>query len=526
VRTPRGGCELRTSNVELCGPIEVQSSKFKVQSSVAIAKVEFRPAPNSISNIPIRLAGIASPTAGDSRTIQCSPNPSQSVYSVLSNLSIVRNDRSEWSVARRQVIDGVAVLACLLAFSAPARAYEITLYPAASVFVTNPELLDFYLGLPDQSLFEEGFEAETLKPSIKSSVKGHADDPKDASASAWDGLWPSAPSDGDAAFDIAIPKIRTFGVGVSNLPAAADLQVSIDSGPPIQLRDLSGYRSNADGRAFYLKIEAEPGDADIQSVRILNAGGVRFDHLVLWPAAAPSSLPAPAGNPNPPAIKTNSPVAAVTVKPAASATNNPAASAAVQSPVKPSQNALTPPATALWNRGVALLSRAGRKFIGNQAQGFFIDPDGAITSSKPQWLSLYFTEGQSFRLHGEVWLGGPSRAMAHPEDLPDGFALFIREWDGTQRYAFTSRGIDVKRRMVQGAPADGIVNVSRWDEPGVGKWIPFYIDVAWDRIAFFFGSQAGSVKGPLDVDGANKIAIAPGTKLRDLRLEIFSFGGQ
>jgi hypothetical protein len=159
--------------------------------------------------------------------------------------------------------------------------------------------------------------------------------------------------------------------------------------------------------------------------------------------------------------------------------------------------------------------------VGDQLRWFFVDPDGVITTSKAAWICLHNTEGKPFRLQGRVWLAGPFQEMLFPGDLPDGFALFVREWDGLQRYSLTSRGADVKRRLYRGEKLTDIVNITRFDEPTLGKWTPFNLDANWDRILFSFADQSVTMEGPLDMDGANKIAIAPGTRLRDLRIEVF-----
>ena len=169
---------------------------------------------------------------------------------------------------------------------------------------------------------------------------------------------------------------------------------------------------------------------------------------------------------------------------------------------------------------VDLLSPRGRRHVGDQLQAFAIDPDGIISSSKPAWLSLYYTENKPFRLSGEVWLGGASDELLFPGDLPDGFALFIREWDGLRRYRLTSRGARVKRRMYRGGKQPGIFQIANFEEKSLRKWIPFTVVANWDAIRFTFGNETITLEGPLDMAGANKIVIVPGTKLRNLRLGV------
>lgn len=170
---------------------------------------------------------------------------------------------------------------------------------------------------------------------------------------------------------------------------------------------------------------------------------------------------------------------------------------------------------------VDLLSAAGERYVGDQLEAFSVDPNGVISSSKPAWIMLYYTENKPFRLSGEVWLGGRSDTLLHPKDLPDGFALFLREWGGKQRYGLTSRGTRVKRRLYSGERQSQIANVARFDEKRLGRWIPFKVTANWDAITFSFGEETVTVDGPLDMDGANKIVVAPGTKLRHLRLGVF-----
>jgi len=80
-------------------------------------------------------------------------------------------------------------------------------------------------------------------------------------------------------------------------------------------------------------------------------------------------------------------------------------------------------------------------------------------ASHDAWINLYYTEGKPFKLSGEVWLGGESATLDHPRDLPDGFALFIREWDSLHRYALTSRAMTVKRRLHDNVRERKIVHV-------------------------------------------------------------------
>ena len=165
-------------------------------------------------------------------------------------------------------------------------------------------------------------------------------------------------------------------------------------------------------------------------------------------------------------------------------------------------------------------SGLGKKFVGEQLRAFKLDADGALVATKDAWINLYYTEGAAFRLSGKVWLGGPSKTLDHPADLPDGFALFLREWDSLHRYSLTSRSLTVKRRLNEGIKHPNNMKVAEWESPALGEWVPFTVESTPAQIVFHFGKHTGVIKGPLDMDGANKIAVAPGTKIKDIQLEI------
>jgi hypothetical protein len=170
--------------------------------------------------------------------------------------------------------------------------------------------------------------------------------------------------------------------------------------------------------------------------------------------------------------------------------------------------------------GIDLAAEEGSWFIGHQLDAFTVSDDGVIEASKPSWISLYRTEGRDFTLTGEVRLGGQDSTMLFPDDLPDGFALFLREWDGVQRYQLDSRRIVAKRRMLQGRRFQDIEVLEGFSEPQEQEWISFRVSASRDGVEYVFGSYSGHIEGPLDTNGANKIAIAPGTQLRNLRLSV------
>ncbi len=447
------------------------------------------------------------------------------------------------------------LLSCLCIVGG-SQAYQVTFLPASTVYSFNPATLDANLGFPARNLVVEVFEDQALIPQIKANITGHVASDADSGASAWDGEWPSAPSDGETTFSIQIQGVRGFGIGWSNLQSDLVPEISINSRPAIKVKELGVVGANPDGRSVYMKIEAEPGEADIRNVRLSNISRVRFDHLVLQQSdekpvrrvTAPLSIsdsitptvtPAVAstGNPAETVSEKALPVplgqritAEVTAEtlvrparveltessptPARPAESVPKASEQIQ-PVSVRKSAELPSAEQ-WKNGVSLLSKSGRKHVGDQIQFFFVDPEGAIAATKVQWLNLYLTEGKPFRLHGHVWFSGLLDAATVPPDLQDGFAVLVRAWDSSQRYSFTPSGIQIKGRQHQ-----SLVDLNPPKAVPVGMWIPFYLDVNWDRIIYTFGDQFGIVKGPLDMDGDNKIVLAPGTKLKNIRLEVF-----
>ena len=88
------------------------------------------------------------------------------------------------------------------------------------------------------------------------------------------------------------------------------------------------------------------------------------------------------------------------------------------------------------------------------------------------------------------------------------------------RYAATTRAILVKRRNWSVGKAEGISEVTQFQEPPLQTWIPFVVEATSEQIVFRVGNQSGTILGPLDVDGANKIALAPGTKVRNVSVQI------
>jgi hypothetical protein len=171
-------------------------------------------------------------------------------------------------------------------------------------------------------------------------------------------------------------------------------------------------------------------------------------------------------------------------------------------------------------QAVLLTSKAGRRYVGDQLQHFQVDAQGAISSTNDAWISLHNTEGKAFRLSGQVLLGGPSPTLEFPEDAPDGFGLFLREWDSLHRYQVSTRLLRVKRRSWSNGKEQDIVEPVQFQESPQGQWLPFVVEASAQQIAFQVGTQTGTLPGPLDMDGANKIALAPGTKVKDVQVQI------
>lgn len=167
---------------------------------------------------------------------------------------------------------------------------------------------------------------------------------------------------------------------------------------------------------------------------------------------------------------------------------------------------------------IALLSKEGQLYVGHQLELFDMSEPCVLSTKKPAWISLYRTEGRDFTLTGEVNLGGASDKMLYPGDLPDGFALFLREWDSVQRYQLDSRKLTVKRRLLHGQPTSEIIPIVEFAPARREEWTPFHVRVSESMIEYSFAGNVARLPGPLDTDGANKLAIAPGTRLRNLRL--------
>lgn len=180
---------------------------------------------------------------------------------------------------------------------------------------------------------------------------------------------------------------------------------------------------------------------------------------------------------------------------------------------KPKATPVAPPL------GVLITSAAGARFVGDQLDA--LTREGSVlTAKKAAFISLYLTEGKPFRLTGEVWLGGPSAEVpTNPADLPEGFTIWLRELDGLHRYSMNNRSLTIKRRPHDGQEETKIVPVVSFPEATLGVWIPFSIEATAAQITYKFNKASGTIRKPA-MDGANRLALAPGSKLRDVRLAL------
>jgi hypothetical protein len=170
---------------------------------------------------------------------------------------------------------------------------------------------------------------------------------------------------------------------------------------------------------------------------------------------------------------------------------------------------------------VPLFSEEGQRFVGDQLEAFDVSEEGEISTPHPRRrIALSGTEERDFFIRGEVFLGGTYTNMRYPEDYASGFTFFVREIHSRHRYELNPTRIRNKRRLQEGEPLHRIRTVFRFDEPVLEEWTPFAALVTADRLVFQIGDQVGRVAGPVDVDGRNLIGIAPGSKIRNVRLAL------
>ena len=171
---------------------------------------------------------------------------------------------------------------------------------------------------------------------------------------------------------------------------------------------------------------------------------------------------------------------------------------------------------------ILLTSKDGRRLIGDQLQFFDVASDGTISANHDAWLGFYYTEGKPFRVSGEVLLGTRPNGTPYHKDFPDGFALFLREWDSLHRYTLNSRFMQTKRRRFAETEEPDIVQHVAFQRPPSGVWLPFTALVTADQIAFQIGPESGVIPGPLAIDGANKLLLGEGSRVKNLCLEFLA----
>lgn len=180
-----------------------------------------------------------------------------------------------------------ALLAAAIAAAVPAHAYVATAFDA-SVYTANTAALDSALGLTGIVAIED-FEDGVLIPGLTSNLTTYG---ASLPNHAWDGL--TASTWGNALFTVSLTGIRQFGIGISDNDGGGQT-VTVNGHFTLDLSTVAGYRGDTSGRATYVLIHAESGDADITRIAIDNSLTPLFDHLVLSTDAglAPSALPEP-----------------------------------------------------------------------------------------------------------------------------------------------------------------------------------------------------------------------------------------
>ena len=145
---------------------------------------------------------------------------------------------------------------------------------------------------------------------------------------------------------------------------------------------------------------------------------------------------------------------------------------------------------------VALISPQAKDFVGQQLSSFQVDADGVISSTENRYLRLNNTQGKSFKLSGQVWLGGPSADSTFLAVAPDGFVLRLRQISMNHTFRLSSQFIQVDRVKANGIVDDQIDQIATFDKPVLNTWIPFSVEATFDHITYQFGSQNGSIPGP------------------------------
>ena len=84
----------------------------------------------------------------------------------------------------------------------------------------------------------------------------------------------------------------------------------------------------------------------------------------------------------------------------------------------------------------------------------------------------------------------------------------------------------MKRRLFEGREVTRVADVATFPPPAMQVWLPFTVEATADHIVFHLGDQTGQIQGPLEMGGVNTIRFSPGTKLKDVSLEILTANGR
>ena len=163
-------------------------------------------------------------------------------------------------------------------------------------------------------------------------------------------------------------------------------------------------------------------------------------------------------------------------------------------------------------------------WLSDQAKKFQISSAGIITASSGSEVTLRGTEGKDFKVIGEVLPSGNPGQVRFKNDIPDGFAFYLREKDRLHRYTLTTRKLMVKRRSHSGVNSNELVDVAFYEKLPAGMWLPFALEATGREITLSIGGQLRSIPGPVDTDGRNRLAVTAGTQLRNVSIQIGNDG--
>lgn len=174
---------------------------------------------------------------------------------------------------RRALRQTAVAIATSLGLAGAAQAYVLSAFDAP-IYTADTTALNAALGLTTLTAVED-FEDATLVTGLTSSL---AIDGRDLPNHAWDGITTTV--SGYPVFTISLPGIRLFGIGISDNDGGGQT-ITINNLAPLDLSSVAGYRGDSSGRATYVIVRAETGDADITRIAIDGSLTPMFDHLVL-----------------------------------------------------------------------------------------------------------------------------------------------------------------------------------------------------------------------------------------------------